>query len=371
MNSDKITVRQLAILLILFTIGTTILIVPAIMAETAKQDAWIAAILGTIFGVVLAWLYTVIGNRYPHLTLIEMINEAFGPWLGKAFSLTLVFFAFVTASELVYFMGDFITAQILPETPIEAIHITYVLLVVYTVRFGLVTLVRSAEILFPFFVVLFVGLIVFISPQMELQNLLPVLDNGVKPVFQASLFYTSVFFLPSILFLMFFPSAVNDPKKANRALIVGTAIGGTVLTVMIAWAVIVLGAETTARQAYPSYSLAKLINVGKFLQRIEVIMAIMWFITIYYKMSVYFYVSVTGLAQILNFKEYRSLTLPLGMMLVVLSLIVHPDYVHSDTYDKETWFPYVSTYGLVLPLMLLLLSALRNKRNKDKRLRRP
>ncbi|MDQ0493801.1 MULTISPECIES: GerAB/ArcD/ProY family transporter [Paenibacillus] len=47
----KISARQLLILTILFTIGSTILIIPSGMALVAKQDAWIATLVGVGSGL--------------------------------------------------------------------------------------------------------------------------------------------------------------------------------------------------------------------------------------------------------------------------------------------------------------------------------
>lgn len=163
---------------------------------------------------------------------------------------------------------------------------------------------------------------------------------------------------------MIFPASVDRLKEARKAFLSGAFIGGVVLIIIIALAILVLGAETTARQMYPSYALAKKINVGNFLQRIEIVMAGMWFITIFFRVSCYFYASVIGLAQTLNLKDYRFLVLPLGILMIILSLIVHPNIVHSEEYNKHEWITYAATYGLLLPMLLLGVNAFRRKGNE-------
>ncbi|MFE4430991.1 GerAB/ArcD/ProY family transporter, partial [Peribacillus butanolivorans] len=164
-----------------------------------------------------------------------------------------------------------------------------------------------------------------------------------------------------IVLLMIFPVSVNQPKAAEKNFFIGILIGGIFLIIMITLTIIVLGADSSARQTFPSYLLARKLNVGDFLQRIEAIMAIMWIITIYFKMACYFYATVIGLAQTLNMKDYRPLTLPLGMISVSLSLLIHPNVAQKATFDKEIFPLYVSTYGLVLPLLLLAVNAIRKK----------
>lgn len=49
----KISLRQVSILTALYTIGSAILIVPSSMASIAKQDAWIACLVGTGLGFII------------------------------------------------------------------------------------------------------------------------------------------------------------------------------------------------------------------------------------------------------------------------------------------------------------------------------
>ncbi|MDQ0921016.1 GerAB/ArcD/ProY family transporter [Paenibacillus sp. V4I5] len=45
-NENILTARQLMILIILFSVGTTILVVPSMSAAETKQDAWISGVMG-------------------------------------------------------------------------------------------------------------------------------------------------------------------------------------------------------------------------------------------------------------------------------------------------------------------------------------
>ncbi|GIO04821.1 germination protein [Brevibacillus reuszeri] len=360
-TETKISVRQFGMLVTLFSIGTPILIIPAGLASLAKQDAWLAAVLGVGLGLLITGLYCALGSLFPAKSLVEMNELVLGKWIGKTISITFVFFNLVTAAELLFFVGNFLTTQIMPETPIQSINIIFACVVLMGVRLGIETLARSAEMLFPLFFVLFLILAIFVSPQIKWENIQPVLETDMNVLFKAVIFFTSVFSISPVALLMIFPASVDRLKEARKAFLTGTLIGGVVLIIIIALAILVLGAETTARQMYPSYALAKKINVGSFLQRIEIVMAGMWFITIFFRVSCYFYASVIGLAQTLNLKDYRFLVLPLGILMIILSLIVHPNIVHSEEYNKHEWITYAATYGLLLPLLLLGVNAFRKK----------
>jgi len=255
-EQNNISVRQFTILVFLYSVGTAILVIPSSLAEEVKQDAWIASIISIGISMLLVKLYSIVAQHHPRMTLVEMIEKRLGKWLGTAISWFFVFFALITSSELLNYMGFFMTTQILPNT-------------------------------------------------------------------------------------------------------------GIVLTIIIACTILVLGAETTSRQLYPSYALAKRIMVGTFFQHVEVVVAVMWFITIYFKMSMYFYVSCVGLSQTLRLHDYRILVYPLGLLLVIFSIIVHPSSVHYSDYNKTTWIPFVATFGILVPLLLLAVS-IRHKRAQSR-----
>jgi spore germination protein KB len=46
--------------------------------------------------------------------------------------------------------------------------------------------------------------------------------------------------------------------------------------------------------------LARKINIGNFFQRVEAVLAFIWFFKVYLKLTICFYVTAAGLAQILN-----------------------------------------------------------------------
>jgi spore germination protein KB len=104
-----------------------------------------------------------------------------------------------------------------------------------------------------------------------------------------------------------------------------------------------MGAEMTARHLYPSFVLAKMISIGNFIQQIQALMAGLWIITIFYKLSIGFYTINLGLAQTLKLEDYKFLTFPLGIIVVTSSLILSPNIVYLNTYVEKTFTPFANT----------------------------
>ncbi|MBM7585625.1 spore germination protein KB [Bacillus pakistanensis] len=355
----KISARQFMILVLLYSVGTVILHTPAPLAGYAKQDAWLSSTLGACIGLTFVWLYIRIGRLYPDITLDQVIEKVFGRWIGKAVNFTLFFWAFSTAAEIIFYVGDFIKIFWMPETPIAMLNILFILIVVMAVRLGIETFTRSVEILFIPFILLLIILILTILPHADVHNIQPVLEEGFKPVIQATFFYVSVFSMSPIMFLMIFPSKINQRSQGEKAFYMGTLIGGIILVIVILLNLLVLGPNLTANNIAPSYVLAKKINIGNFIMRIEAVLAVTWVITTYIRAVVYFYVSVVVFANLFNIKDHHPFATPLGMMMTLLSLIVYPNVQVVMEYNKEIWMFYAATFGLVLPILLLSVTKIK------------
>ncbi|WP_178020091.1 endospore germination permease [uncultured Paenibacillus sp.] len=368
MNQTKISLRQLTILTALFTVGSAILIVPSGMAAAAKQDAWIAALLALGTGLPLVWLMAALVRRYPGMTLVGILEALLGKWIGKTVAFILAMTLFLAGpATVLHDVGDFMATQMMPETPIEAIIILFAAVVLMGIRLGVEVVARSAEMLFPWFILLYVSLVFLISFQIEPRHAAPLLEFGFAPLWPAALSFIGVVFLPHIALLLFLPPSANRPAEFGRGLFLGSLFGGCLLAIIIALSILVLGPEITARSLYPSYSLAKKIDIAHFLQRIEVLVAVIWFISLYFRITLYTSAVTYSLTQIFGLKDHRPLVLPLGMLLVATSIVIYPNIPFKQTWDTETWTPYILTAGLALPLVLGGVHLLRNMISNKKR----
>ncbi|MEW9670576.1 endospore germination permease [Ammoniphilus sp. 3BR4] len=360
-ENGKITARQFAILVFFFTIGGSVLILPAELAEHNKQDAWITLIFDIGMGMGLILLYNALGSLFPGKNLMEYAEELLGKWLGKAVSLVFVFYFIHSTAVFLRQIGAFMTIEIMQETPIQAVHIFFLAVVIMGVRLGLEPISRVGELLFPWIFFLFALLSLSVANQIETVKIQPILGKGIEPVIMSSFRFLGNPFLQLSIFLMVFPY-VNRIAGAKKSFLTGTFMGGCFLLVITFLCIAVLGASNTSVHFAPAYYLAKKINVGDFFQRVEALMAGIWFVTIFFKVTICFYASCLGLAQIFNLRGYRFLTYPLGIIVVVFSLVLSPNMVHYQTVVFVHWTAYSLTFGLCFPLLLLGIAALRKKK---------
>jgi len=351
----KISWGQFAVLTFGFTIGTSILITPSQLAFDSKQDAWLAAILGVLINLLMVWIYSAIAKKAPGKSLVEM-NEIFlGKWLGKLVSALFILFFYLLTSLLIGDLGYFLTTEVMPETPIEALQLLFVVAVVISVRLGMPTMARAGLVFLPWIVFFLLVLTLSLLPQVDIRELRPVLEFGIRPVIKGAINFAS---LQELVIMLMFCGYVAQSHKVARGLYLGTFLGGAVLIVISLMSITILGVDLTANNAHPTYVMAKTINIGDVFQRVEALLITLWVLTIFIKTFVCFSATLTGTAQLFGLKEHRSLVYPMTIILLVLSSASYQNIVYIRNFIANIAV-YSMVFLLLLPLILLIAATIR------------
>lgn len=154
----------------------------------------------------------------------------------------------------------------------------------------------------------------------------------------------------------------DTPIQFIHMLILPVVIMGVVYGLNVLH-ITVLGVQISSQMPHSSYYLAKKINVGNFFTRIEIMMAVIWFITLYFKATLCFLATLIGITHIFHMSDARLLAFPLGLILAVFSLIISPNITYFYVFVAKIWTPYAITFGFIFPVLLLLFKKKYNYRN--------
>ncbi|SDE32812.1 spore germination protein KB [Paenibacillus sp. UNCCL117] len=355
--------RQLMILAAMSTIGDSILVIPGIVASIANQDAWLSVLVGNLGGLLLISLFFSLNKRFPGMNLIQMCQKALGPWLGGFIAAAGFLFLFlVITSGLLREIGDFMTTQIMPETPVQAIYLVVVLVMISGIRLGIEPVARTSEIFFPWVLVLFVMLILFVSSEIDVHRLQPLLSQSIPTVLKGSYPVLAVPYMELIVLCMVIPS-VSKPQQLRKYIYSGVILGGLVLFIITFTSTLVLGPDVVQRSTYPSYIMAKKISIGNFLERLEVLMAIMWLLTIYFKTAISMYALTLGTASLFGLRDYRPLLLPFGLLAIIMAQLLAANIVAYNHFVSTEYPLYAGTITVLLPLLLRFIPKRRRIRD--------
>jgi spore germination protein KB len=350
---ETISTRQAAILSSMYYVGSAILVVPSTLTTLADRDAWLSALLAAAAALAVMPLFSFIVRRAGGRTLPQLLERLCGRWPGKIITAAyVVLFPYLTFAMTLRNLGDFLSVTMLKNTPLAMLHIVFVLVIVFGVYWGIEALGRAAELFVPMLSFMAVVLLIGLAPELHAVNLLPVLEKGMKPVLHGTIPLWAFPYMETFLLLFLDHHLQPDERgKPPSYLYVATAASGVVFFLMTLVSLLVLGSKLTAVVAYPSFFVASIISVGHLFERLESLMAIIWLITIYFRLSLLLHLSASALSQTLAMSRSRVLVAPLALLALPFSLVVWP----STTYLTEFTFiwPYCAfLLGIVLPLIL-------------------
>lgn len=360
MEKGIITVRQFVILVSLTVIGDSLLVMPGILSTLAFQDAWLSAIIGLLLGVPVIGVYCVAARCYPKLNLIEKLQKVFGKWIGALLSLLFLFHTLITSGVVLREAGDFIVTHTLPQTPMYAVVILLSIIVAMAIKLGVESFMRTAELLIPVFVLFFLFFCLALLPQINFKELLPIYNNGFLPIARGTFISVTFTFVEASALLMITPYVKREGAGTlSKSFMIGAIFGGLVLIVVTVLTITVLGPHMTERQMYPSYTLAKKISIGNFIERLEAVIAIMWLITNFFKTLLHAFALNAGLSNLLRLDDYRLLVYPLTIIVLVVSLAISPNIVYFNIMLTRIWPFFDMAFAFGIPLLLIIGYAFR------------
>ncbi|OUZ39122.1 spore gernimation protein KB [Solibacillus kalamii] len=369
LEKAKISTYQLFVLIFLLEIGSAILVPLAI---EAKQDAWLAVLIGLAGGCCLFWIYHSLYSYYPEIPLTEYIQQILGSFLGKVLAFFYVLYFMYIAARVLRDFGEMLIIVFYPQTPLFIMNVLMVLVVVYTISKGIEVIARTGELLF--IIMMLIGIsgtvLIIISGIIEISNLEPMLEEGIKPVIKTA--FTQTLFFPFgevIVFAMVLPY-LNQKSKAMKTGLLGLGLSGLIIALIMAMNISVLGVNLISRSHFPLLSTIQTIEFAGFLQRLDITFMLSTVIGGFFKISMYFYASMVGTANLFNIKNSAQLAYPLGLLLLVLSITIASNF-SEHVYEGLQIVPlYVHLpFQVIIPVLLLIIAFFKNRNKQRKRIR--
>ncbi|MFC0270546.1 GerAB/ArcD/ProY family transporter [Metabacillus herbersteinensis] len=361
MKQEKISALQLFYVMVGFEIGNTMIF--GIGAE-AKQDAWLSIGIGMLFGLILMFVYTKLSAYYPGDTLVQMIPKIIGKYLAFPVNIVyLLYFAYLASTACRDF-GELIVSTILVETPIAVVIVSFMVLMIYCLRGGVEAFGRMGEVVFPvyMFAIVVIWILLLSVQEFNINNITPVLGNGVKPVLKEVFPNTITFpFGETIIITMFFP-VLNKKQNARKIGMAVILIGGILLTLNSIMNLCVLGPEIYANVNFPLLAATRQVTIADFLERFDALIILMMVAGVFFKVGGWTYGAAVGIAQVLNVKNHRSILLAIGTIIPPLSLL------HASNYAEhlEVGAKFITMYlhiplQIIIPFLLFSIAFIRNK----------
>jgi len=362
MEKAKISSYQLFVLVLLFELGSALLLP---LAMDAKQDAWIAVLLGMLGGMILFIIFFLLYQYYPDKLPTMYVQIIVGKPLGKLLAfMYILYFAYLAARVLRDF-GVMLVTFAYPETPLFIVNALLIIVVVYGVRKGIEVLGRTGELLFSIMYVLAVTgfILIVISGLIDVNNLKPILGEGIMPVVKAA--FTQTLFFPfgeSVVFAMIFPY-LNNTRKARIAGLCAIGLSGINLTLVMLMNISVLGVNLTSRAPFPLLATIQMIQVAEFIERLDIFFMLALIIGGFFKIGIFFYAVVTGVTNLFSIESHTRLCYPMALVVLLLSITMASSFA-EHLHEGYKFVPMLLhlPFQVFFPIILLVIAMIKRRK---------
>ncbi|MEC0210200.1 GerAB/ArcD/ProY family transporter [Paenibacillus ehimensis] len=364
MENARIGGWQFFLLVFNFTIGTAFFLRPGGMIAAAQQDAWLVPLWAGAAVVLIACLWLILAEGNPGLSIVQICIKAAGTKIGGFIALLYIWFFIQTSSWVTRNLGDFMKSTLMPNTPISVFHFMFLIVVCYASVKGVESIARVNEFLTPAVVFLLVAICLFAVAEWKWERFEPMFQLHVWETMRETRALIGFPFLEVVSLMMLAPYVKSGIKTA---LLLGIGLAALLLSGIIFVTIGVLGVTRASHFTYPLFIIAQELRIAEFIERVETTIVIVWLVWIFIKLCITYHCAVTGICQLFRLSDRTWIAIPLMLLVSGFAITFSDNVVENIEWDKRYIFQYASIYGVVFPVLLIILTRVRRGRNKDGR----
>ena len=294
----------------------------SLLAKLLDKDAWIACLLGMLFGSMIIFLFQTAKDK-----LKGNFNDT-KSWTKWPLKILFFLFNLFIYSQIVFIFQTFASSFFLIKSPVFFIVLPIPFIIYRICKSGFTTIAKVAEVLMPISLFLFLFGILGLTQNFKLDYFTPVLTHSPQDILSGSLFFAFYSTAPFLLML-------NIPTEKNKFVFkyLMTCLSILLLCFFI---IGILGPNLMQVYRYPEYMTLKKLRVFNFIEKVENIISIAWLFDSFVTLS------VTGNNLKLSLPKKHQ-----NIYFIILLVILYGWSILSSIYYQEGLIVYH-----VLPIIL-------------------
>ena len=297
------------------------------MIINSGNAAWIECIYNTLIVIGLFWITTKLYRS--NKNIIQLAEMTGKKWLKIIVGVVVFVVLLINYSSIIRIFPETVKIVLLQDFKIEFIIPIFMLAIGIGAYIGLEPIARVNNMFMPLAGIVLLLSLILLIPYFNINNIFPILGNGVYSITVKGINTISLF--SDILLLnILLPYCENtsEAKKSGwRAIYISATIGVVI----------------------PVYQLSRVIHLGNFFSRFEVIFQFVWSILVLIYSSIYVYALCYVWQITFDLKYYKPLIFPVviisGIVAVLPSSVV--DLVKSERLENIIVYPV----AFLLPIL--------------------
>ncbi|SDL94659.1 GerAB/ArcD/ProY family transporter [Sediminibacillus halophilus] len=358
----RITQGQITSLIILTLLVQIYVFAPAVMAEHVGQHLWLPLLLAIIAAVILMKMMLWIVEQFPGKSFPAVLHYLFGEFCGGVLGISYFVYFFVLFIIHAQMIVTTFKVLFLPATPMISILLLVLLLCLYCSLLGIEVLARASNMIVILLAVTLTFLALSVFPEVDLSYYQPVLPSQAKGFAYSTIVafasYGQVFLIAT---LVPFVNYKNERRK-HRKIFAGVVFALLLTSFIVMEEIGVFSPFELQRLQYPTVELITMIQMGEFMERMEIFLVTIWAGAILLVSGIFFSVSVKTFKQALNRNKNGKI---LDVILIIVGFIcivtLLPDTSSLLLFIFDQWVYWCLLFQVIFPILILITFIIRVK----------
>lgn len=305
---ERISTHQFMTLGAAVLMGGTFLLIPSYVTEVGGRDGWMAILPAFALAIPYGLMVLSLSAQYPQKNLLQISEKIFGKWIGKIIGFIYILISGYYGGLVLGMIGLTYVQSVMPLTPLWVFYLGGIVIVFYLVNSGIEVFARFSEIILPVIVIgLFLNMIPSI-PRIEQGSLLPILGDGLKPLFPAALGIIPFpmeysLFLAGIL--TFLPTGKQALAQLKTGIWRAAFLVGIMNMLVTLIEVLVFEPTETIRLIFGILTLGNMVELSKTIAGIGSLFMGVWLGALVIKVSAFFFMTTWGIETVFKLKGLK------------------------------------------------------------------
>ncbi len=358
---QKIGKFEAIALIIMITINQIIFNLPNTIIMNTGSSAWLNVIVISIVAILFCLLICKLFKSFPTQDIVDISEYLGGKTLKTIVGILYILFFIFVAGIFLRYLSSSLKLIYFEKSPIVFLLLLFLIPVVLTIKLGIkpvaqVNLVFTPIVLFSMLIILFATAKDFVP-----ERIFPILGFGADKTFLIGL--NNIFTFSSFAYLYFLIPVLKEPKDFKFIAVTSIIISAIYLFLSVVCLLMIFPFIAFSDEMLSVYLLTRLIEFGKFFQRVDAIFIFVWILSTFSFLSI-----TTGfinriLKKLIKIKNHKEMSYSICAIIFSVALIFKN--ISDMKYIQNTLLKYiVILLVFVISLIILILANLKHKKEK-------
>ena len=359
---QKIGKLEAIALIVMVSMNQIFLNLSNIIIVNTGSSAWINVIVISAVSILFCLLISKLFKPFPAHDIVD-ISEYLGKKVLKVIIgiLYILFFIFISAVILRYLTNS-LKLIYFEKSPLTFILILFLIPIAFALRLGIKPISRVNLMFIP--IVLISMIIILFSTISDFvpQRIFPILGFGANKTFLIGL--NNIFTFSAFAYLYFLIPLLKNPEDFKKVAISSIIVSSVYIFLSVICLIMMFPFISFTDEMLSIYLLTRLIEFGKFFQRVDAIFVLIWILSAFSFLAITIELANRILKKLLNLKTHKEMAYSISAIIFSLSL-AFANLAQIKYIQTELLKYFVIILVFVISLVVLILANFKLKKEKS------